>query len=185
MDIETVCRSLVTLKTGLIALDPIKLMRLIENASDYSNNHEHSNYPGKILIRGELWMGSTGLEGHFALFVPPPKHKIDVPSNFIKNGDWEWWHFLSCISVPRNDYKIAVILSFAHESFFNRSFDIVCCLEHDQLGEESEIISPNYPSQNCVSEVTNAWSALWRVFQREFDATEASHHDHYLLYPWP
>jgi hypothetical protein len=150
------------LKTSIFFVDPEKLMRSRDNPRNWET------IQGKMGLRGELWMGAVGVEGTFGLLIPPAKHDIEAIGYSIKWGEWDWWAFLSCVTLARGSYKVAVSLSFSHGTFFDLSQDIVCCLEEDQLGEEmGDLMTHTYPE---TSSIAVAWEALWRIFQREFAA---------------
>jgi len=157
------------LKTSLFFVNREKLIRAYTDPDSFKNYEIRS---GELGLRGELWMGAVGLEGDFGLLIPPAKRDIDAIGYSIQRGEWDWWRFLSCITIPRGNYNVALSFSFSHETFFDASQDIVCCLEPDHLkGEGGEICTGFSPDTTSVAE---AWSAVWKVFQREFDAQLAS-----------
>lgn len=169
MNFTVKTQALEVLKTGVFFVDREKLLSAYAHPNDFST---YEIMPGKIGLRGEFWMGSVGLEGDLALLIPPAKRTIDGIGYSIQRGEWDWWRFLSCISVPRGKYKIALLISFSHETFFDASQDLVCSLESDQLQEDAHQICTWFSPE--VSSVSAAWVALWNVFQREFFAEEAS-----------
>jgi hypothetical protein len=128
----------------------------------------YETMPGMIALRGAMWMGAVGLEGDFSLLIPPAKRDIDAIGYSIKWGEWDWWRFLSCITIPKGDYRVAMLFSFSNHTFFDMSQNIACYLEPERLEEETGFISTH--SSPDTSSVDEAWTALWGVFQREFDA---------------
>ena len=157
------------LKTSLFFVNREKLIRAYTHP-DYFKNYEIR--PGELGLRGELWMGAVGLEGDFGLLIPPAKRDIDAMGYSIQRGEWDWWRFLSCITIPRGNYNVALSLSFSHETFFDASQDIVCCLEPDRMKREVGEICTGFSPD--TSSVVEAWNAVWKVFQREFGANEAN-----------
>ena len=157
------------LKTCVFFVDREKLLR------EYAHPDNFKTYeivPGKIGLRGEFWMGAVGLEGDLGLLIPPAKRDVDGMGYSIKRGEWDWWRFLSCITLPRGNFKLAFLLSFSHETFFDVSHDVVCCLESDQLKKETHLICTDFSPE--TTSVSVAWGALWNVFKRELSAQEAS-----------
>lgn len=160
------------LNTGRFFVDREKLLRAYAYP-DVLRTYEI--VPGKIALCGEFWMGAVGLEGDLFLLIPLAPRTVEDIGCSIQREEWEWYRFLSCISVPRGNYKIAFLISFSHETRFDASQDIVCCLESDQLQKEANQICTDFSPEN--TSVSEAWAALWNVFKREFFAQEAS--DHY------
>lgn len=157
------------LKTGVFLVDREKLLGAYLNPNDFKN---YEILPGKLGLRGEFWMGAVGLEGDFGLLIPPAKRNIDAIGYSIQLGEWDWWRFLSCITIPRGNYNVALSFSFSHETFFDASQDIVCCLEPDRMKREAGEICTGFSPD--TSSVVEAWNAIWKVFQREFGANEAN-----------
>jgi hypothetical protein len=157
------------LTTDVFFVDREKLFRAYPYPDDFVR---YEIVPGKIGLCGKFWMGAVGLEGDLNLLIPPAKRTIEGIGYSIQRGEWDWWRFISCISVPRGNYKIAFLLSFSHETFFDASQDLVCSLEPDQLEKENHQICTDFSPEN--TSVSEAWGALWNVFKREFFAQEAS-----------
>lgn len=156
------------LKTGIFLVDREKLLRSYTYPDAYIG---YEIQPGKLGLRGEFWMGSVGLEGDLGLLIPPAKRDIDVIGYSIQRGEWDWWRFLSCITIPRGGYKVALSFSFSDQTFFDASQDVVSLIEFDQMKEEAGLISTSFSPD--TTSVADAWSAVWKVFQREFLASEA------------
>ena len=157
------------LKTSVFFVDREKLLRSYAYPDDFRH---YEIVPGKIGLKGKFWMGAVGLEGDLGLLILPAKWTIDGIGYSIQRGEWDWWRFLSCSTVPRGNFKVAFMISFSHETFFDASQDLVCCLESDQMQNEIHAICTDFsPETTSVSE---AWEALWSVFKREFFAHEAS-----------
>lgn len=153
------------LKTSLFSVDRKQLLR------SYAEPEEFSCYdivPGELGLWGEFWIGAIGLEGELSLFVPPAKRDIDVIGYSVKQGEGDVWRFLSCTTIPKGNFNIALSFSFSHETFFDCSQDVVCCLEHHQLKDESHQICTDTSRE--VTSLRNAWDAGWKIFQREFRA---------------
>jgi hypothetical protein len=153
------------LKTSVFFVDRLKLLRSYAHPDSFIG---YEILPGKLGLKGELWMGAVGLEGDLALLIPPAKRDIDVIGYSIERGEWDWWRFLSCVTVPRGDYEVAFLISFSHETFFDASQDLVCCLEADQLQNENHLICTHFSPD--TTSVSTAWEAIWNVFKREFSA---------------
>ena len=169
MNYRITSRSQDVLKTGVFFVDRKKILR------SYSHPDEFAFYdilPGKLGVSGEFWMGAVGLEGDIDLLIPPSKRDIDAIGYSIRWGEWGWWRFLSCITIPRGNFNTSILFSLSHETFFDASQDIVCCLEPTQIEEASPHI--NTHSSPDTSSVGEAWDAAWVIFQREFDAHVAS-----------
>ena len=169
MNFTVKMRSQEVLKTGVFFVDREKLLRAYAHPDDFRT---YEIVPGKIGLRGEFWMGAVGLEGDLGLLIPPAKRTIDGIGYSIQHGQWDWWRFLSCITVPRGNFKIAFLISFSHETFFDASQDLVCCLEPDQMQNAIHAICTDFSPQ--TTSVSEAWRALWDVFKREFFAQEAN-----------
>lgn len=125
---------------------------------------------GKVALRGEFWMGSIGLEGFLSLLVPIP-HRSAREGKFASEKQvFDWWRFLTCVSVPADEYRVELWLSMSSGTDFARSQDVVCRLTNEQLGEQVNQIATYFDPDQSVSD---AWDAAWVVFQREFDALRA------------
>ena len=156
------------LKTDAFFVNRNKLLRSYPHPSDFLG---YEIEPGKLGLRGEMWMGAVGLEGDLALLIPPAKRDIDAIGYSIQRGQYDWWRFLSFITVPRGNFRVAISLSFSHETFFDLSQDVVCCIEPDHLGIDERQICTHFSPD--TSPVSDAWNALWKVFEREFSAQVA------------
>jgi len=153
------------LKTSIFFVDRERLL------SSYAYPEDFIRYeiiPGRLGLRGNMWMGAVGLEGDFALLIPPAKRDIDAVGYSINWGEWDWWGFLSCITIPRGNFNVALSLSFSHETFFDLSQDVVCCLEPEHLKDEAHQICTHFSPD--TSSVAEAWNAIWKVLQRELGA---------------
>ncbi len=157
------------LKTSVFFVEREKLFRAYAHPDDFSR---YEILPGIIGLRGEFWMGAVGLEGDLGVLIPPAKRSIDGIGYSIQRGEWDWWRFLSCITVPRGNFKVAFLVSFSHETFFDASHDLVCCLEADQLQNENHLISTDFSPE--TTSVSAAWEAVWNVLKREFSAQQAT-----------
>jgi hypothetical protein len=157
------------LKTCVFFVDREKLLREYPHPENFKT---YEILPGKIGLRGEFWMGAVGLEGDLGLLIPPAKRDVNGIGYSIRRGEWDWWRFLSCITLPRGNFKLAFLLSFSHETFFDASQDVVCSLESHQLQNESQLICTYFSPE--TTSVSVAWGALWNVLEREFFAQEAS-----------
>ena len=157
------------LKTSTFFVDREKLLRCYAYPDDYVR---YEPLPGKLGLRGEMWMGAVGLEGDFGLLIPPAKRDVDAFGYSIKRGEWDWWRFLSCVTIPRGNFNVALSLSFSHETFFDTSQNVVCCLESEQLKDGDYKICTHFSPD--TSSVAEAWNAAWQVFQKELGAHVAS-----------
>ncbi len=157
------------LKTSIFFVDREKLLGSYAHPDDFVR---YEPLPGKLGLRGEMWMGSVGLEGDFGLLIPPAKRNMDAFGYSIKRGEWDWWRFLSCVTIPRGNFNVALSLSFSHETFFDASQDVVCCLESEKLKGYADKICTDFSPE--FSSVAEAWNAVWLVFQRELGAHVAS-----------
>ena len=167
------------LNTSVFLVDRKKILISCPISDSFSR---YETTPGMIALRGEMWMGAVGLEGDFGLLIPPADRDVDVIGYSIKEGEWDWWRFLSCITVPKGDYEVAMLFSFSNETFFDMSQDVACRLEPERLNEERGFISTDYSPD--TSSVDEAWGALWRVFQRELDARIADDEYQSLTVSW-
>lgn len=157
------------LETGTFFVDRRSLLGFYEYADDFT---KYEILPGKLGLRGELWMGAIGLEGEFGLLIPPATRDMDAIGYSIQKGEWDWWRFLSCVTIPRGRHSLALLFSFSDYTFFDASHDVVSCLESSQLKDDAHEIGTYSSSDNTPLAV--AWKAAWRVFQREFCAEMAS-----------
>ncbi len=169
MKYTTNSRSQEILKTCLFFVDRVKLLRTYAHPEDFIS---YEILPGKLGLRGELWMGSVGLEGDFGLLIPAAKRDVEGIGYSIELGQYDWWRFLSLITLPRGDFNVALNFSFSHETFFDASQDVVCCLEPPSFKENIHQICTHFSPD--TSSVSDAWKVAWQVFQREFSAQEAN-----------
>lgn len=153
------------LKTNTFFVNREMLLRSHPHPNDFL---EYEIEPGKLALRGEMWMGAVGLEGELGLLIPPAKRNIDEIGYSIQWGQYDWWRFLSFITIPRGKFSVAISFSFSHETFFDLSQDVVCCIESEKLGTDERQICTHFSPD--TTPVSDAWHALWKVLQREFSA---------------
>jgi len=164
-------------------MDPIKLFAedstyfRTKNATSLEIDAFHKDWqnyysmPKKFGICGEFYMGSVGIEGELDLLIPPAKKTIDILGYSRDKNEWDWWGFLSCLTVPSNQYKTSMVISFKHESYFDRSQDIICHAEATAADYPSRLATHFSPN---TSSIEDAWCELWKIFQNKFDAEAAS-----------
>lgn len=169
MNWTTTSRPQDILKTGVFFVDRKQILRSSSYPDDFIF---YEPMPGKLGLSGEFWMGAVGLEGSISLLIPPSKRDIDATGYSIRRGKWDWWAFLSFVTIPRGNYKTAILISFSYDNFFDNSQDIACCLEPAQIEEAVPHINTHFSPD--TSSVGEAYNAAWVIFQREFSAHVAS-----------
>jgi hypothetical protein len=173
----------IVLRTGVFFLDAIKLFSKdsiyfnsgnptpTEITDFYKDWGRYFVGSQKFGISAEFWMGAVGIEGNLNLLIPPAKKDIDILGYSRGKGEWDWWGFLSCITVPEGNYTTSLIISFMHESYFDRSQDIINNFKCDAADDPS-LLATHFSTD--TSSIEDAWGELWKIFKKDLSAEVAN-----------
>jgi hypothetical protein len=116
---------------------------------------------GYLRLRLSIFPGAVGVEGSLSLGNPPEDEDlIDAWEGSKPAGTWDYWSMLGFITVPAGDYKSNIMLYFEHNTFFERSMDVIHTLPN-------EISEDNGNMEDC-------WKDIFAMFQKKFGARTLS-----------
>ncbi len=129
---------------------------------------------GRLVLEGEFWLGSVGIEGNITLIVPPAKKDIELLGYSVNKGEIDRWVFLTCLTIPENDGNVSIRLAYARNTFFDRPEDVVVKIDSKMIGDEVERITRWCIDQDKDESIEEAWNGLWRIFERILEAQPSS-----------
>lgn len=87
---------------------------------------------GYLRIRPTVTMGAAGLQGSLALGNPPRETALDAWEASKEAGVWDYWSFLSFVTIPSDiGDRQYVLLFFETNTFFERPLEVVTRLQLD------------------------------------------------------
>ena len=108
----------------------IQLEKLFPSEIDSWNRS--ASQDGYLRLRPSVFIGISGLEGSLALGNPPSETALDCWEASKPAGVWDYWSFLSFITVPSsNNGEKKLVIFFEGNTFFDRPLEIIAELELD------------------------------------------------------